>query len=264
MPGALTNAFADLAEGYEKRRVWWALAREDIGDQHRRTTLGPFWLLFNYMTFAGTFIFVFRSSSSGSDHYPTYVAVGLLVWLYIMETITQAMTVFVREKSFIKGTRLPLTVYVMRLAMQSVIRTLYALAGCVIILLLAGDSIHVGWLLALPGVLLLLLATPGAILVFGFLGAYVPDSQFFVANIMRIGMFLTPVFWRLETAGGGVRSLFYHWNPFTYFLEIVRQPMLNQSMPLLALGICAIITVVLWLIGLLLLGTLRRKLVFVL
>lgn len=263
MVSVLNSALLDIREGFRKRAVWLALAREDIGDQHRRTTLGPFWLLINYMAFAGTFIFVFHGSGSEFPGYPTYVAIGLLVWLFMMETITQSLTLFVREESFIKGTRLPLTVYVMRLATQSVIRALYALGGCILILQLAGDGIHVGWLLALPGVLLLLLATPAAVLIFAFLGAYFPDSQFFVANLMRIGMFLTPVFWRHENSGG-VRDIFYNWNPFTYFLEIVRQPLIHETVPTTATAVCLVMTALMWVIGIWLLGSLRKHVVFVL
>ena len=51
------------------------------------------------------------------------------------------MSLFAREESFIKGTTLPLTVYVMRLAMQSVIRAGYALVGCLAILLLSGTPL---------------------------------------------------------------------------------------------------------------------------
>ena len=49
-------------------------------------------------------------------NYPAYVATGLLIWFYMMEVITQSVSLFVREENFIKGTKLPLTVYVMRLA----------------------------------------------------------------------------------------------------------------------------------------------------
>jgi len=55
--------------------------------------------------------------------------IGLLVWFYIMETIVQSTSLFTREESFIKGTTLPLTVYVMRLTMESIIRAGYAAIG---------------------------------------------------------------------------------------------------------------------------------------
>jgi lipopolysaccharide transport system permease protein len=80
---------------------------------------------------------------------------------------------------------------------------------------------------------------------------------------MRVGMFLTPVFWVYDGAGG-VRGAFYHWNPFTYFLEIVRAPILTGEPPIFALALCLTIALGLWTLALLLLGRFRRELVFVL
>lgn len=262
MTRTLNSAFADIRAGLQRRRVWMALASEDIGDQHRRTALGPIWLVVNYLLFAGTFIFIFKRGA-GVPHYEAHVATGLLVWFYVSETLSLSVSLFVREENFIKGTTLPLSVYVMRLAMQALIRALYALAGCIIILAASGSAFSLGWGWALIGVAIILLTTPAAIIVFAFLGAYFPDSQFLVANLMRVGMFLTPIFWGYD-GSGGLREIFYYWNPFTYFIEIVRIPIISGELPVYSMIICGIIAVLLWMLALSLLGRLRKQVVFVL
>lgn len=261
MNKVIGNAVADVRAALAMRRLWMALAREDIGDQHRRTWLGPFWLLINYLALAGTFIFVFQVESDPG--YAGHVAIGLLVWFYMMETITLSISLFVREESFIKGTTLPLSVYVMRLTIQSLIRFGYALPGCVGILALGGIGLNTGWLWSAVGILLIAITTPAAVILLAFLGAYVPDSQFIVNNLMRLGMFLTPVFWAYEGTGG-VRHVFYHWNPFTYFIEIVRIPILTGSVPFGSFLLCAAITLLIWTAAIVVLGKLRKRVVFVL
>lgn len=259
----IDRALGDIRAALRLRRVWIALASEDIGDQHRRTTLGPLWLLINYLAFAGTFIFVFHRGDGGEPDYAVYVATGLFVWFYIMETITQSTTLFAREESFIKGTTLPLSVYVMRAATQAAIRAGYALVGCVGILIASGVAVTGAWVWAVLGLLLILAIAPAAITVFAFLGAYFPDSQFIVGNLMRVGMFITPVFWT-EPVEGGIRDVFYHWNPFTYFLDLARVPIMTGSVPVMAFGLCLAIGAGLWLAALLLLGHLRRQVVLAL
>jgi lipopolysaccharide transport system permease protein len=259
----INGALADIRAGFQMRRVWVALAHEDIGDQHRRTALGPLWLLINYFAFAGTFIFVFHRGDAGAANYAGYVAAGLLVWFYIMETITQSVSLFAREEALIKGTTLPLSVYVMRLAMQSVIRGTYALFGCIVILVISGVALSTGWAWSVLGILIILATTPAAIILFAFAGAFFPDIQFIVSNFMRIGMFLTPVFWTYE-GSGGVRHVFYYWNPFTYFLEIVRVPILSGNLPIRSLLFCTAAGFCLWAVALLLLGRFRKQVVFVL
>lgn len=256
------DALADVRDGLRLRRVWMALAHEDIGDQHRRTTLGPLWLLVNYLAFAGSFILLVHRGSTDYN-YPAFVATGLLVWFFIMDLISSSVTLFLREEGFIKGTTLPLSVYVMRFFMQSVIRAGYALLGCLIILFFSGVEISAMWLWSALGIAIILFAVPPAIIVFAFLGAFFPDSQFLVSNLMRVGMFLTPVFWTYE-GSGGFRHFFYHWNPFTYFLEIVRFPILWGTVHVGAFLISSAMGLGLWIVALLLLGRLRRQVVFVL
>ncbi|RVB80550.1 ABC transporter permease [Mesorhizobium sp. M6A.T.Cr.TU.014.01.1.1] len=243
------------------RSVWMALAHEDIGDHHKRTALGPIWLLINYLAFAGTFVVIFGDNQS-VPHFAAYVATGLFVWLYLTEVTTQSVTLFNREESFIKGTTLPLTVYILRMTMQSVIRAGYALIGCLAILLLVGTPVTVGWLWSGLALIMIVVATPAAILVLAVAGAFFPDLSFIVQNLMRIGMFITPIFWMRPD--GGVRGELYRWNPFTYFLEIVRLPVINTEFPVAAFGICATIILFLWVLAALLLGGYRKKIVFML
>ncbi|MDB5540689.1 MAG: transporter permease [Devosia sp.] len=253
----LSNALTDIVGGYGQRRVWITLATEDIFDQHRRTTLGPLWLLVNYFAFAATFIFIFTPAPLDPLH-AIYIGVGLLVWSYINDNITQAVTLFEREESFIKGTTLPLSVYVMRLTLQNLIRSAYALAGCVVILLLAGVTVSGAWLWSGLGVCLILVASPAVVTVFAFLGVFFPDSQFIIANLMRVAMFATPVFWG-NAGGDPLRTVLFYWNPFTYFLAIVREPIVDGSAPLNSFGVCIAITLAMWAGAVLLLGTFRRQ-----
>src|SRR5689334_3135438 len=85
MISALNGALEDIGRAIKLHRVWIALAHEDIGDQHRRTTLGPLWLLVNYLAFVGTFVFVFQPAGKDAAGYSAYVAIGLMVWFYLME-----------------------------------------------------------------------------------------------------------------------------------------------------------------------------------
>ncbi|PBB82383.1 ABC transporter permease [Mesorhizobium sp. WSM3879] len=261
MISALNGALEDIFGAMKLRRVWIALAHEDIGDQHRRTTLGPLWLLVNYLAFAGTFVFVFKPAGKDAAGYSAYVAIGLMVWFYLMEVISLSVPLFKREESFIEGTTLPLFVYVMRLTVQSAIRAGYAVAGCAIILLISGPVPTPAWLWSLAGLLLILLTTPALITVFAFTGAFFPDSEFIVGNLMRVGMFFTPVFW-VYNAQDAIQRYAYLWNPFSYLLDVARIPILRGEFPINAFVVTGTTALVMWAIALLLLGRYRRQVVF--
>ena len=106
-----------------------------------------------------------------------------------------------------------------------------------------------------------ILATPAFVVVFAFLGAFFPDSEFIVGNMMRVGMFFTPVFW-VYSGQGGVQKYAYHWNPFTYFLESVREPITAGTFPMHSLAVTGYFCLGLWALALLLLGLYRKRIVF--
>lgn len=261
---AFMVAFGDLSAAFARRRLWLTMATEDISDEHRRTSLGPFWLLLNYLIFAGAFILL-MGSADNVPNYPAYVATGLFVWFYIMEVLNAGVAVFAREESYIKGTTLPLSIYVMRLTMHAVVRAGYALAGCLVLVALSGAPLSWSWLVSLMALGIIVFVTPATIIIFGFLGAYFPDAQFIVQNIMRVGMFLTPIFWAY-TGGAeqGLHAIFYFFNPFTYFLEIVRVPIISGEIPIRSFVLCVSMSLTAWILALLLLGKLRKQVVFVL
>ncbi|RVD18681.1 ABC transporter permease, partial [Mesorhizobium sp. M7A.F.Ca.ET.027.02.1.1] len=60
----------------------------------------------------------------------------------------------------------------------------------------------------------------------------------------------------------GVQKYAYHWNPFTYFLEGVREPITAGIFPTHALAVAGYISLGLWALALLLLGRYRKRIVF--
>lgn len=256
---AMKDGLSDIRAGLGRRSVWLALAKEDIGDSHKRTRLGPAWLLLNYLLFVATLLFVFGNDQ---PHFVVYLACGLLAWNFISETIMQSVSLFFIEEAFIKGTVLPLFVYVMRHTMRVTIRAGYALIGTIGVVLFVNGGVSIGWLYAVPGMIWLILTAPAVAIILGTLGVLMPDVNFFIQNFMRLAFFLTPVFW--HPSGGGMRAILYHWNPFTHYIDIFRNPVMLDVVPVHSWIVCVVATTLLWITALVMLGAYRKKIVFLL
>ena len=90
------RGLSDLGAALRLRSVWWALASEDVADSHRRTVLGPVWPLLNYLLFVGTLILIL-GDGGGKAHFTSYVAAGMLVWLFINYKLSMSVSLFARE-----------------------------------------------------------------------------------------------------------------------------------------------------------------------
>jgi ABC-type polysaccharide/polyol phosphate export permease len=258
--GLLAEAFGDIGAALRRRALWMALASEDIGEGYRQTVLGPLWLLLNFLLFLGVLIVV-MGHNTGVAHFPAYVATGLMVWLFITEVLSEGTTTFTREEAFVKGTVLPLTIYVMRLTARVAIRGSFTLAGAAVVVVATGVPPDWTWLWALPGILVVLLTTPAVAVMLGIAGVVFPDLRFFMANIIRIGFFATPIFWS-KPEEGGLRAVLYHWNPFTYFLDVVRAPVVFDTVPVHSWAMVGAMSGAIWVVAILLLGRYRRRLIF--
>jgi ABC-type polysaccharide/polyol phosphate export permease len=254
------RGLADIGAALKLRNVWWALASEDIVDSHRQTMLGPVWPLLNYLLFVGTLILIL-GAGAGPVNFPAYVAAGMLVWQFINDVMSMSATLFSREESFIKGTVLPISTYVMRQTVVVSIRSFYALLGAVAVLLYSGFAVTPALLSVVPAILLLLLTAPAVAVLFGLAGTFFRDFQFIISNALRLMFFITPIFWTLEGVGGW-QGLFYHWNPLTHYIDIIRQPVVEGVVPLHSWAVALSITAVLLAAALVALGKFRRRVVF--
>ena len=117
------------------------------------------------------------------------------------------------------------------------------------------------WLAALPGRALVLGPAPAVTLILAVCGAFFRDIQFFVTNIMRLGMFLTPIFWSHENAQG-MRATLYAWNPFSHYLDMFRMPLVAGHVPLTSWLACLAMSGALWVVAILMLARYRRQIVF--
>ena len=134
----VSEAVGDLRAAWRGRRIAMAFAHEDVADAYRKTSLGPIWMLISYLLFNCAIVFV-AGHPADIPNYIGFVACGLLVFQFMSEVISDGVTLFHREQPYIKGTTLPISIYVFRLTCRSMLRNAYPLAGAVGLLLYSGE-----------------------------------------------------------------------------------------------------------------------------
>ena len=68
------------------------------------------------------------------------------------------------------------------------------------------------------------------------------DVQQGVSSFLQIVMFITPIFWPKEMIGAD-RMILVDINPLMYFIEIIRLPLLGESVPGMHYLVTALITI---------------------
>jgi ABC-type polysaccharide/polyol phosphate export permease len=156
-----------------------------------------------------------------------FLAIGLVVWSFLASSLGEMPNLFVDNASYIKDMRInPLTILLRIITRNAIIfgHNLLIVLGIYMYF-----GIWPGWvgLLALPGFLLttLILAVIGVPL--SIFGARFRDLAQITQSILQVVFFITPIFWfpRLLPEGSWVIAA----NPVTYFIDLVRSPLLGHA-----------------------------------
>lgn len=255
-------AILDVIEGARAWRLWGLLGWQDIRQRYRRSKLGPFWVTISMGAMVGGMAMFYPALfHTGVPDYIPFLALGFIVWGLIGSLVTESCSAFIEAESIIKQVQLPLSLYVYRVVWRNLI--IFAHNIVIFVVVAIFFRIWPGWLdlLALPGLFLICLNGVWIGILAGLVSARFRDVPQIVASVMQIAFFLTPIIWQPKSLPGG-GSLLLDLNPFYYFLELVRQPLLGHELTLYAWLMVLATTLCGWTAAFLMYRRYRRRIAY--
>jgi len=228
------------------------MAYFDFAVKYRKTMIGPVWVLMGPTLFILTLGLLFGEvSNAQAEVFIPHLAIGLIVWTLVSGFVSGSTTVFQRHRAQILQGGMTLidivVVDVLKIGLLFMHQVLIVVA--VMIYFQIEWSVY-SWV-SLFGLLILVVNGVWLTLFFGMIGSRYRDLTEVVAAVMRIAFLATPIIWLPEErSSDGVVGLFLSFNPFFHFLDIVRAPLLGDTISavswtvVVALSLCgALITV---------------------
>jgi ABC-type polysaccharide/polyol phosphate export permease len=219
-------AWRDLAAGFSKVWIWWALAWQDIRLRYRGSMLGPFWLTISTLVMVGAmgviYSQLFRMDIST---YLPFLALGLITWQLLSVNMTEGCDVFMREAAVIQQVPMPFSIQ----AYRSVCRNFIVFAHNLVIVPigLVVFAIPLDWyvIAIIPGFVLLALNGLWISILLGLVSTRFRDVPPIVSSVLQILFFLTPIIWPPEMLGRYQAIATY--NPLFAAVDVVRAPLLG-------------------------------------
>ena len=260
-PSQFRRARNDLIDGFRAHRLWRQLARMDIRQRYRRSVLGPFWITITMVIWVGAMGPLYsRLMGASADQFIPYLAMGIITWGLLSNVILEGAGVFVSADNLLHSVKLPYTVHVLRMLYRNLLTFAHNLLAFVPFMLYLKIWPQWQWLLAIPGVALVLLAAMPCAYLLGTLSARFRDMQQIIASIVQLAFFITPIFWRPEMLKS--RTYLAEYNPFHILLEVIRRPIVEGIPPAATYGKALVLIVVLYLIATPFFVHYRRRLAF--
>ncbi|MCR9269178.1 MAG: ABC transporter permease [Hyphomonadaceae bacterium] len=224
-------AMRDIWGGLRMHRIWFSLAWFEFTSTYRRSALGVLWIAMSFAAFIFVKLIIFSSllSSDDASFYDTYLVLGFFIWIYQMQSITNAPDTFVAAKGWIISENLPLSLYIYKSISRELFNLVLTFIVVVAAIIYIGYQIGDGVLYSIMGLLFLIINSFFVKLLLGIIGTRIRDITHFVRAVMQAMLFLTPIFWLPEQMGRLMDYLW--WNPLFHYLEIFRAPLLTGAFP---------------------------------
>ena len=229
-----------IVGGLGRSRLWWTLAIEEIRSTYTRSFLGIGWFCLSFAAFLLVKFLIFgQMSQEGGGDYAVYLTLGFFAWTFISSSMMDGCDSFVRARNWIQGVAVPLSVFAYKVVARNSLLSLINLVVVFGVFLWVRPQLTwmALWSVAFFG--LLIINAIWVSLLFGVIGARFRDFKHLINTLIRMLLFLTPIFWTPEDIGPLWEYLVY--NPLAHFLILIREPIMESTIPMqsvyVALGV---------------------------
>jgi len=241
----MRQAIGHITIGLKQWPLWIKLAITDIQQTYRRSLLGMAWMSLSFAIFITAKILVFgKIAPIDPRYFSAWLAVGFWVWVLLSSSIVEGTNVFVHSRSWILGTRMPLTVFVFQSICRLFIRTIFCFPVILILLLWFKWMPSVSWFYSLLGFCMILINAAWVQIFLGILCAKYRDFTHLVMAFVHVMFFLTPILYTPDMFAQWAHLFDY--NPFTHYIALVREPVVTGLFPVFHWKVVGVMTVIGW------------------
>ncbi len=222
----------------------------DLKVKYRRSVLGFVWSILNPLLMMLVITAVFQSFfKSNIDNFPVYYLTGYLLFTFITESTTLAMTSIINSAGLIKKVYIPKYIFPVEKCLFSFINMLLSFIAVVIVMLILKVPFHATFFLFIIPMLYALVFAIG-------LGLFLASATVFFRDIMHLysvvtvaWMYLTPIFYPMEILPDFMFNVL-SFNPLYHYVLYFRALVLQGHIPDLRTNlICAGFSVIMLFLG---------------
>ena len=209
--------------------VWYKAAAE-LKTLARKNYLSNLWWVLEPAVQVAIYYFVFGMIfERGGPGFEFSLMVGVLVWLWFSNAVSQAMKSIVSARAVISQIYIPKYIFPLIPNLVACIKY-HILMVLVLVVFIANDFPGWNWLYLPLLILAQLLLTLAFGLLFAAIVPFLPDLEILLRNVLRLGMFCSGVFYSVDRVPEAWRDYFLL-NPVANMIEQFRRVLLQDLPP---------------------------------
>lgn len=236
---------------WHRRRALRLLVVRDLKVRYASTALGYLWSILEPLLLGMTYWFIFTQifhRTVGEDPYIVFLFAGIFPWTWFNSAVSDSSKALRNEAKLIRATNVPRELWIFRVIASKGIEFLLSLP--VLLLFVAVYRVPVHWelLLLVPAFLLLAVLCLGIGLLLAPLVALLQDLDRIVRLLLRLAFYASPVIFAVRDVPGPLAGLFAT-NPLAGIIELCRAGFFPGHLDWLHVGVSAVVSFALLLLG---------------
>lgn len=216
----------DILVGLRRWRLWSMLALDEWRLRTYKTLLGPIWLSISFVVFIGVKLLIFPNLTDvDTGYFSAHLVLGFMAWQFLTELLAGGSATFTRARNWILGIKAPYSVFVYSALLQSLMTLMFAAVPAYVIAYMMYPFSWQQFALSILGMAYVVLGAFWIFFLLATLSVFVRDVIQLTQTVMRVFFFLTPILW-IPPQSGSLSNLVVY-NPFVYYLNMVRLPILE-------------------------------------
>lgn len=205
--------------------------RKDFKKKYQKSILGVAWSMLSPLLMMIVITVIFSTIFKRSiPHYPSYWLGGNLIFSFVMDGATGAMSSVTNNASLIKKMKIPNYFFCISSVTQHFITMLLSLIPYFAVSFIIGVQPSPYMFLIFFPIVLAYIFTLGLGLFLCAYGTFLRDLSYLFNIVRRVWLYVTPIFYPIDIIPENYRFLF-ELNPLYVYITIFRDFALNNTMP---------------------------------
>lgn len=199
------------------------LVARDIKLKYRRSYLGYLWSVLSPLMVMVVMTVVFSTMfNHKTANFPVYLLGGNLVFSFMRESSSHAITSITGNASLLKKVYVPKYIFTLSKVTSDLVNLFFSLGALVIVMLATGVSFHWTFFLIIVPILELYAFCVGLGMMLAAVAVFFRDVQYIWGVVLTAWMYLTPIFYPVEALPDKLEWLVTRLNPMYYYVTVFR------------------------------------------
>jgi len=246
----------DLKDFWTYRELLYFLTWRDVKVRYKQTAIGVVWAILQPVLTTVIFTVIFSTLArfeSQTVPYPLFALSGFLIWLFVFNAISFAANSLVGNSNLVTKIYFPRLIVPISATLSGLFDLLFSFAVLAVLMIyyISQKSLTISWQIVFVPVFIFLtiVLTVSLGTLFSALNVRFRDVKFALPFALQVWMFASPIFYPPEILSEKAR-LVLAFNPLTGILQGFRAALFGGNFDWFAIGISAVMTLVLMLVSL--------------